>query len=287
MKSYRLYLVTLACALTVAPSAGAQDYSRFDNQYRFYVGGFWADMDSKIGINGDDAISVPPIDVEDVLRVEDGKGVAWGGFEWQIANRHALEAEYFYLNRTGVRSATFSPPLQIGDTFIESGAISTLYDTSVGRITYGYSLAKSERMDLQLLAGLHIAKLEAELQLSGQICRPATVPSLPPGCPTAQTESVAESVTAPLPHIGGSFLYILTPSMAFRFNVIGFALEVNSIEGSIIELNADVAWRPYQNFGVGVGWRFFDVNVKANNSDLNGEFDLTYSGPSIYIDAFF
>ena len=273
--------------LAISSLAWGQDLADPDYRFRVYLGGFWPEIDSKIGINGEDFEPLPPINVEDVLRVPGSKGAAWGGINWKISKRSALEFEYFALNRSGGLTDTFSPPLEVGDGFIESGEINTFYDTSIMRLTYGYSLLSSERMDLQLKAGLHVAKLEAGLQIQGQICTPNTVPAVPPGCPIAQTNTESQDVTAPLPHFGASFAYAFSETWGMRVTAIGFAIEIDSIEGSILELDADVVWKPWEQFGIGAGWRYFNTNVKASTSQLNGEFDFEYSGPSVFVNYWF
>jgi len=272
-------------ALT-APAMADGQYEQFNDRFRVYLGGFWPEIDSKIGINGDVIPPGPPVSIEDTLGVEDSDGVAWGGASWRISRRNSLEFEMFALNRDGGVSGTFTPPIQIKDFIIESGAVATSYDTSVGRLTYGFSLVRNERMDLQLKAGLHLAKLEAGIQFSGAVCE--GIPAPPPtGCPTGTTGAVSEDVTAPLPHFGGSFAYAITPSVGFNFQVIGFALELDGIDGSIVEVDADLSWTPWRNFGLGAGLRYFNTEVDAGNSELNGEFEFEYFGPVIYIQSTF
>lgn len=263
------------------------DYARFNDPFRIYVGGFWPKIDSEIAINGDTLPPVPPLDVEDFLGVEDSKGAVWGGIGWHFANRHSLEFEFFSLNREGFESGTFSPPEQIGDMFIEEGSINTVYDMSLSRITYGFSVIRNERADFQLKAGLHVLTLEAGLALAGQICDPTTTPSSPPGCPLFGTGEASEDVTAPLPHLGASFSYVMTPTLAINVQAIGFGIELDSIDGSIIEVDADVAWQPWRHFGFGAGLRYFNTSVKAGNAELNGQFKYEYLGPALYVHATF
>jgi len=287
VKTSLLRITFLLPLLALSSLAQGQNLADPEYRHRIYLGGFWPSINSKIAINGQDFTPLPPINVEDVLRVPDSKGAAWGGIDWKISRRNALEFEYFSLNRNGGISDTFSPPLEVGDGFIESGQINTFYDTSVLRLTYGYSLLSNKRMNLQLVAGIHIAKLGAGLQISGEICTPNTVPSVPPGCPTAQTETASEDVTAPLPHFGASYTYAFSETLGMRLKAIGFAIGIGSIDGSILELDADVAWKPSKQFGIGAGWRYFNTNVKASSSTLNGEFDFEYSGPSVFINYWF
>jgi hypothetical protein len=280
--------VALAVGISLtSPATADNHYDQFNDRFRIYLGGFWPSLDSTININGDVVPPGPPISIEDTLGVEDSKGVAWGGARWRISRRNSLEFEVFSLKRDGGVSGTFTPPIQIGDTFIESGGINTSYDTSVGRLTYGFSLIRNERMDVQLKAGLHLASLDAEFGFSGNVCDPTTVPTTPPDCPAGTIGTEGEDVTAPLPHLGGSFAYAITPSVAFNFEVIGFALEIGSIDGSMVEVDADLSWQPFRHFGGGIGLRYFNVNVEATGSDLNGEFDYDYFGPVVYLQTTF
>jgi hypothetical protein len=123
--------------------------------------------------------------------------------------------------------------------------------------------------------------------LSGDICDQSTVPTVPPGCPTATTGAEEEDVTAPLPHFGVSYAYAFSPSVALRLQALAFAIEIDSIKGSILEADADLTWQPTRHFGAGIGFRYFNTNVKGKGSELNGEFDFEYVGPVVYIQASF
>jgi hypothetical protein len=174
------------------------------DKWRFYIGGFWPNLSSEVAINADGSPPTPPVSIEDVLGVNEQELAAWGGLRRNFGKRHSLEFEYFSLNRDGVVSDTFDPPIEVSDAIIESASINTLYKTSVGRVTYGYSVISRERSRLDLKAGLHVASLEAELGFTGAVCDPTTTPSQPPGCPVGQSGVAAEDVAAPLPHLGAS-----------------------------------------------------------------------------------
>ena len=283
----RLIACSTMFVLVAMSTASAQDYPILNDPWRVYVGVFNANVNSEVSIIGDIVPPGPPIDIEDVLGVEDSKVVAWGGVGWRFANRHTLEFELFALRREDSITDVFSPPLQIGDTFIESGGISTTYDTDVGRLTYGFSMIRTDRSDFQLKAGLHIASLKANLNLTGAICDPTTVPSTPPGCPSDGIGTEAEDVTAPLPHFGLSYGYAFNDQWAIGIQGIGFAIELDNIDGSLIELDADIAWQPWRNWGFGLGVRFFRADVEGKGSDLNGAFTFDYIGPTLYVQATF
>ncbi len=288
MKSPKFIACGIAMSLSISSVAVADDYNpMIDDSWRVYAGAFNASVDSKLTLSGDNLPPVPPIDVEDVLGVEDSKLVALAGVAWHFKRRHALELEVFALNRNDTVSDTFDPPVQIGDFVIEDGQLSTSYDTNIIRLTYGYSIMRGERYDLQLKAGIHVATLDVAVQLSGAVCGPATVPSVPPGCPPSSSGNDSESVSAPLPHFGASYTYAFTPTVAMNLGLKGFAIELDKIDGTIIEVDADVAWQPWQNIGFGAGARYFKTEVDGKGSNLNGTIEFEYFGPMVYVQATF
>lgn len=97
----------------------------------------------------------------------------------------------------------------------------------------------------------------------------------------------SESVTAPLPHLGISYTYAFTPTVGMNLGVKGFAVAIDNIDGSIIEIDADVAWQPFKHVGFGVGARYFKTEVDSKGSRLDGNIKFEYFGPSVYIQATF
>ena len=278
---YGFIAATLLLATGTAPAQDNGAYDHFNDRFRIYLGGFFPDVSSKISINGE-FVQPPPIDFEDVLGLEDSKGVAWGGIQWHISRRNSLEFEFFQLNRDGfIELVSSDDPIEIEDLLIESGSINTAFDVSVGRLTYGFSVIRNERMDFQVKAGLHLADLSTALQLSGAVCD-AALGQTPP-CPVDSTGTAAEDITAPLPHFGAAFSYAITPKISTNLEIIGFAIELDSIDGSLIEIDADLAWHPWRHFGVGVGLRYFKADVESKGSSLNGQFEFEYFGPTIYV----
>lgn len=270
--------------LAAGPSMALDDQGEFkplNQRFQLYLGGFFPDVSTTISINGD-IVTPPPIDFEEVLGIEDSKTVLWGGARWRISRRNNLEFEFFQLNRSGSREFV-DDDIEIGDSILAAGGrVDSVFDTSLGRLTYGFSLVRNDRMDIQLKAGLHLANLETAVTLSGQVCE-VTDPNNQTCTPVASVSSETESVTAPLPHFGGSFVYGITPSIAARLQIIGFAIELDNIDGSLVELDADFIWQPWQNVGFGLGLRYFDAAIEGKDGSLNGKFEFDYFGPTLYV----
>lgn len=282
---FRIVLLMCFALLTTAGTAAAADEGQFrvlSPRFSVYLGGFFAEVDSKISIDGTRLPDNPVLDLENVFDLEDSKATLWGGARWHISRRNSLEFEFVDLNREGTRGFV-TDPIEVGDSIIQAGAaVDTTFDTTLGRLTYGFSIVKNERMDIQLKAGLHIADLSTSIGARGAVCVDGEIP---PNCSFFASEPRIESeeVTAPLPHFGGSFIYGITPSVAARLQIIGFAIELDSVDGSIVELDADVVWQPWNHFGFGLGLRYFSTDVEGKGSDLNGKFEFEYFGPALYV----
>jgi hypothetical protein len=276
----------LSAALLIASLPALAENPTLHDPWQIYVGGFSATVDSEIQINNGEDVNIP-VDLEDLLGVEDGKTVLWGGASWRFFKRHGVELEVFSLNRDARITDAFDPPLEIGEAIVEEGGIGTDYQTDVTRITYAFSAIARENQRLNLLAGLHWAEFSIAFALGGTICTPDTTPAQPPGCPVAQSSTERSDVSAPLPHFGVGYTYAFNDQWAINARAIGFEIEIDNIDGSIVELDADVEWRPWRRLGLGLGYRYFQVRVDAQGSDLNGAFDFDYYGPTLYLKTTF
>ena len=60
-----------------------------------------------------------------------------------------------------------------------------------------------------------------------------------------------------------------------------------------MNLDAAVEYQLSQHFGVGLGYRYINLNLGADptltvgSSDWGGEFDYTFSGPTLYLSLTF
>ena len=263
-------------------AADESQYKPLQHKFQVYLGGFFPDVSSKITINGEVLPPGPGLDLEEVFGLEDSKALLWGGARWRISRRNHLEFEFVNLNRDGTRTA-ISEDIQIGDSIVKvGGRVDSTFDITLARLTYGFSLVRNDRMDIQLKAGLHLADLSTSLTLSGAACE-VTMPGQMDCIGGAVPVVESQDITAPLPHFGGSFVYGITPSIAARLQIIGFAIELDKIDGSLVELDADFIWQPWDHFGFGVGLRYFDTNIESKSSDLNGKFEFDYFGPTLYV----
>jgi len=278
-----VFKVSMFGALLLTASAAAADGTLenvpfLQNSYSFWLGGFFPEVDSHIRIDSSNGLPGDTIDFEDTLGLEDGKNVWFGGAKWWINPRHLLEFELAQLNRSGLLESV-TENLDIGDYEIRvGGSIATVFDATLGRLTYGYSLINTDKSNLVLKGGLHIVKLDTVLQLSGAVFQDG----VRVGDPLTVVEEGAD-ITAPLPHFGLSYAYAFSPKLALRARGLAFAIKVSDYKGTLYDLGLDVQYWPWRRFGIGAGLRYFRATVSdESDAHLRGKFKYEYYGPVVY-----
>lgn len=251
----------------------------FDKTFYFWLGGFFPSVDSTVRLDSGPLAPGDTIDFEDTLGLEDGKSVLFGGLRWRFNRRHQLEGELIQLNRASVLESV-SEDLDIGDYEVRIGArIETTFDVSVARLTYGYSIVETEKQAVNLKAGLHVAKFDTVLRLSGNVFQDG-VPIDDEGLSFVDEGT---DITAPLPHFGVSWGYAISDRVAFRAQGLAFALKIDEWRGSLLDLGFDAQFHPWRNFGLGAGFRYFRAMVENDNEGkLFGKFTYEYYGPVVY-----
>jgi hypothetical protein len=269
--------LTLPGAIVVADEATDVDLFLLD-EYSIWLGGFFPNLDSRIRL--DPGIGSPgdDIDFEDTLGLDDSKSVGFGGFRWRMSPRHMLEFELIQLNRRGL-VVGISEDLNIGDYEVRIGSqIDTVFDVTLGRMTYGYNVISSDKTALNLKAGLHIASLDTVLKLSGAVFKDG----IPIGDPATVVEE-GGGINAPLPHFGASYAHAFSPELAIRAQALLFAIKINDYKGTLVDFGVDLQYWPWQHFGLGAGLRYFRTTVEDNSdSGLRGKFVYEYVGPVVY-----
>ena len=98
----------------------------------------------------------------------------------------------------------------------------------------------------------------------------------------SRTDS-SSTLTFPLPHLGGSLSYEFTPTLAGQLTLLAFALDLGDYSGSLIETNALIAYQLSKHFGIGGGFKYFNLNLQANLfRGGNVEYDYEFFGPTIF-----
>ena len=249
--------------------------SLFDQKYLLALGGFFPQVRSTLTLTSPRGLG-REVSLEDDLGVSGDTSSAWISFNWRFKPRHQFQAEWFQINRDGRRTA--DRPFEIGDTTIGVGAsLDSEIKFNVGRLTYGYSFFRDEKLDVAFLVGAHFATVKATVTAAGNVSVNGT-----PITGRSRTES-SSTKTFPLPHIGGSATYEFTPKLTGEFSLLVFALDLGDYSGSLLETDAFMAYQLTKHFGIGGGLKYVNLNLKANTSrGGSAAYNFNFFGPAIF-----
>ncbi len=186
---------------------------------------------------------------------------------------HAVQYSWYRNNRKGetVLDKEFE---WNGETYPVQANLKSEYDTSIYKASYQFSFHHDPKVELSLLAGLHITGIR--LALEG----------------TFQGDVVADeatSFTAPLPVVGFRMGYDIIPNKLVWTNQVEFFyLNFTDFQGSLTDFSTDIEWRFSKHVGVGAAIRStrmaLDAKVNGNNA-IN--FLDSNSGITAYLSIYF
>jgi len=235
------------------------------------VGAFFANLNTKVRLDGADGSLGTGIDFEQDLGLDDTKTRPMVEAHWRFAKKHRLEFSYFNLDRSGDGSTTVN--IKFGEnTFQANLPLHAFFDVEVYNLGYSYSILFDEKKELAV--GFALSIQDFAIGFEGTVL----------GQPLEVRES--ESVLAPLPTFTGRFSYAITPKWAVSTNIGYFTIELDAggdeLSGDIIAVNAGVAWRLQKRFHLGLLYQYFHVDVNTTGGRRQLILKYTYDGPVFY-----
>jgi hypothetical protein len=237
-------------------------------------GGFAAlfDSDLTFGVSGGGSTSLSS---EDLLGLESNLTVFRAGAMYRPgeSRRHQLDFSYASFDRDG--SATLAEEIQIGNVTYPIGAqIETVFDFDIIRGTYSFAFWQSDRVRLALGAGIYAVPLQYKVDIQ-----------------TTGGNTVVEGAdtTLPLPALALRGEFLLVNKLFLTASVEGMYLEIDNFQGSLVDLNLGMEYRPWKHLGFGLAYNFMSVNVEGESDSSNypgadfvGEVDVRFSGLFLY-----
>ena len=264
----------LALGLTAFPALAGGANPTLNEDFSLRLGAAFLDGETKLKSQLDGDIPVDDIDF-DSLGIDGDDTSGYLGGRWRFADRWRLDLEYFRTKHDG--SGVAATDLDFGDVTIPLGvAAHAELDVDVYAVAVGWSFVRDEQKEFGVGLGLHVADMSAEVAGAGFVDDVAV--------PFA-TEST--SATAPLPNIRLYGGYALSPEWAIDVGLGYFSLAYDKFDGQLLTATAALEWRPHENFGIGAGYTYFDVDVEVDESNRTDTYDFALSGPVLYLVAGF
>ncbi len=254
----------LTSILFMSASAQAGSYNpTLTDKISFRAGGFLTSIDTNITINGN------RFNFEEVLDDSVTTGTVQG--LWRITDKLRLNFGYWAVNRD--ETTTLGQNDSIGGIGIPAGSsLTASFDSSYLNGALGYSFIRSETSEFGVDLGLASLGLKSELS--------AGVPGAGDISFTAFDESYL------LPTIGIYLTHALSPKWSIAGRLGGIGLDLgDEFKGTVIEANASIEFRPWQNFGLGLAYMYNSADATLKNIGGGSGLDVewNYQGPFGYV----
>lgn len=275
----RRFCVALACGLALAGSAAAQSPSLIEDKFTVSLGGYLMQTDLTARLDGSSTRN-PEIDFDNSFGLgDDTSRVRLDGL-WRITPSHHLR--FMYFNNKKSRNRVLSEDIRWGDNVYQAGAnVSSELKFSIYQLAYEYAFLHNPNYELAGTIGVHY--LDLQLKLAGT----ATITDSNGNVVSRSFQSRSGDLPAPLPVIGLRGMWRVTPAIFLDAQGQFFKVKVDDLDGTIYDLRAGGTYMFTRNFGVGLGYNWFNTRVDASRSAFNGRVDIGYSGLMLYATASF
>jgi hypothetical protein len=265
--------VTGAILLVCVPLAHAQDaapiHPALHDKFYFAVGAFVPKTSTSAQLDSSTLGAGANVDFERALGITTQKTVPDAFVRWRFTERWRLEVEYFELNRNGDKILQQDITWN-GQTFPIGAEVVSKFDFSDIRASVGYSFFKTADKELGVGFGFHVASYDAELSTS-----------------TNGIGNQAAKVLAPLPVFSVYGQFALTETWAVGGRLDRFVASYDNYSGNITSVALDLNYQPFRHVGIGMAYRSLFIVAKAKGSDYTAQFNQTFQGPLLYVNASF
>lgn len=237
-----------------------------EDRFRIEVMTLSADLDTDIRIDPTLATQGTLVNAEDDFGLDDNKLLPLAEITLLPGERHLIRLNGFSLRRSAQKIV--DQTIVFDDQTYRPGerVDSTLNLTSFG-LTYGYSVVKTQRLDVALTFGVQIVEVEANAVVRSRVVRDS------------------ETGVTPLPLAGLEGRFDFNDRWSVEARAQYLSVEFDEIDGSVLDLRGALTWRmnPYLVFGL--GYRNYDVEVDSQDADDPGIFKMKMAGPLLFMRA--
>jgi hypothetical protein len=274
----RFLSLLAASALSFGTTVAEADPGFGEDVFTIRVGGYFSDFDTNVrlsGPNGGDKVNL-----EDTLGLDSNQTVFRGGASWRFAPRHRLALEYLDFRRdaTGTAERSFVIDTEDGTYQFDAGAtLETEFDWQLVPVTYTYSFYKTRNLEVAGSVGVHWFSTKIGYEGAATV----TPPGGSPGPVASAAES--ESASGPLPVFGLQAGYALSKRWFVAAKVGWFGLDYDDYSGELWDLGVTTEYWFSENFGAGVGYGYYSIDVSVDNGAFETAADYTYDGLNLYV----
>lgn len=273
MKLQKLIFVFIlfSTTLVMAQEEATEQHPLLTDKFHFEVGTFFPTKSIDIEVNGDS--SNGNFAFGEIFGLESSQTTFLFSFDWRFAKKWKVAFEYFGINNSNTR--TLNKDVTWEDFTLEQGTnIKGGVDFRIYRIYFGRIFTQGQKHQFGGGLGVHLMNTRASIE--GNVLT---------NLGDVVFETSRKTITIPLPNLGLWYYYTPIPKLALIARVDFFTLSINEFSGTLWNVTPQANYQVFENFGVGLSYRYVNVGAKYETSNWDGGVDITFHGPSIVITA--
>lgn len=279
MKQGMYFILSGMLVLMFSGTVFAQDFEyhpALSDNFTAVLGAFKSDNSFKISAEGgfeDDIEDI--IDFDDSVGVDSSSTLLNAQLRWKFGKtkKWSLWGQYFSNDATG--EAVLTEDVNWQDvTFREGTFVGAGVKMAVTRLFFGRSLVKNQQHDFGIGAGLH--NLDMSVFIEGDIMIDDES--------TEFFRGDAEK-SQPLPNVGAWYNFSPARKWLIHARVDWISAKIGDYDGTLWNTNVGVNYQAFRHVGFDLSYQYFDLDLKIDKTDWQGEVNMNYSGPVLAVTA--
>jgi len=227
------------------------------------------DADNIVRLDSNSAPAGAFIDFADTLGGDTSANLVRLDGLYRFTARHGLGMSWYAFRLRGEQTLDTAISWG-GQVYPVNAAVASELEFDVYKLNYQYSLFRNDEVELGALFGLHVMRTSASLEASGI------------------SQSLSDSVTAPLPVWGLFASYKFTPRWSAYYNYQFFFINYeDKVQGGLQDFLIGTEYRLLPNFAVGVALNAFGMNLESKKEATTMYLETNWSGAMLYGSAYF
>jgi len=264
-----LIWLSLLAVNQIAYAVDADANPIFTNRVVLGAGAFWANTDAVIGAEALNSPLKAEIDFND-LGLDETVTSPMAYALLRLGNRWRIELDYTNIEQEG---SGYIDSVDVGGITVPvGGTISSYLNTRFISTRLGFSVVRNETLELGLSAGVSAASVEAGVA--------GSIDGLGSG-------SGDVSADVPLPSLGIYGTLAITKKLSIGGRAGIFSIELGDDSGDLQDFFASVDYFFTKNVGVGLAYKYINIDVKIKEDAYYQLYKIRQSGPVAYVSVGF
>ena len=258
-------LIMLALITSGGAWADQELIKQGEETFKINLGGIITQSNTSLRLDSSSGQS-RAVDLEDAGLSEDSTGFL-GWATWRFAAKHRIGLQTFSIQRNGTKTTTQT--IELGDNVVPAGTtLSAESEAQFLIANYQYSFVKNDSLELAGMIGLYGARFKFRFDA------------------TSPVVDVDKSTDVPLPMLGASLDYFVSPRWTVSLFVEAMKMKIGDVDGRLYYGGVSTDYMLTRHFGLGIGFTLSDLEVDVTG-DFQGQLDWRTNGLFVYAQARF